>query len=44
MIICYTESYQAKVVKLLKELKLTDREDIIVIDARSDNKPTGSKA
>jgi hypothetical protein len=30
--------------KLLIELDLNDRDDVVVIDARSDNKPTGSKA
>jgi hypothetical protein len=28
----------------LDELQMHEREDIMVIDARSDNKPTGSKA
>ena len=44
VIICYTESDQAKVATIMKDLKLSQREDIVVIDARSDNKPTGSKA
>ncbi len=44
VIICYTESDQVKVDKVLKDLKLERREDIIVIDARSDNKPSASKA
>lgn len=42
--VCYTGADQAKVAKLLTELNLTDRVDIVVIDARGDNKPTGSKA
>jgi hypothetical protein len=44
VIICYTEADQAKVKKLLTELELNEREDLVVIDARSDNKPTGSNA
>jgi hypothetical protein len=44
VIICYTESDQDKVTKILEDLKLDGREDIIVIDARSDNKPSASKA
>jgi hypothetical protein len=30
--------------KVLTELDLNERVDIVVIDARSDNKPSGSKA
>jgi hypothetical protein len=33
-----------KVKRILRELKLEDCEDIILIDARKDNKPSGSKA
>jgi hypothetical protein len=44
VIVCYTEADQAKVDKTLKGLGLDSREDIIVIDARNDNKPSGSKA
>jgi hypothetical protein len=44
IIICYTEADQAKVDKILKDLKLDKREDIVVIDARSDNKPSASNA
>lgn len=44
VIICYAEADQVKVTKLLTELELNEREDIVVIDARSDNKPTGSMA
>src|ERR1019366_10475848 len=39
VIICYTEAAQARVTAILKDLKLTQREDIVVIDARSDDKP-----
>jgi hypothetical protein len=44
VIICYTQADQAKVTALLKDLKLVERKDIVVIDARSDNKPSASKA
>lgn len=44
VIICYTASHQARVQKVLSELKLLGRQDIIVVDARSDNKPSASKA
>jgi hypothetical protein len=44
VIICYTQADQAKVATLLRELKLVEREDIVVIDARSDNKPSASRA
>jgi len=44
VIICYTKADHAKVTKILKDLKLDAREDVIVIDARSDNKPSASKA
>jgi len=44
VIVCYTASHQEKIEKLLKELGLAGREDIIVIDARSDNKPSASTA
>ena len=44
VIICYTEFEQFKVAEIVKELGLEGHEDIIVIDARSDNKPSGSVA
>jgi hypothetical protein len=44
VILCYTRADQAKVARILRELKLTKRADIVVIDARSDNKPSASKA
>ena len=43
-IICYTAEHQARVAKILKELKLEDDKGIVLIDARSDNKPSASKA
>jgi hypothetical protein len=44
VIICYTVGQQAKVTKILKDVKLDGDEDIVIIDARHDNKPSGSKA
>lgn len=44
VIVAYTAAEHARVIAHLKELNLETREDIIMIDARSDNKPTGSKA
>lgn len=44
VIIYFTEEERDRVDKILKELKLTKSPDIILIDARKDNKPSGSKA
>jgi hypothetical protein len=44
VIICYTEADQKKLSKVLVELELDKDESIVVIDARSDNKPSASKA
>lgn len=44
VIICYTARDQAKVARILRELKIENESSILIIDARSDNKPTGSKA
>ena len=44
VIICYTARDQSKVTKILKDLNLNGREDVVVIDARSDNKPSASTA
>ncbi|MCS4275152.1 hypothetical protein M2390_000310 [Mycetocola sp. BIGb0189] len=43
-IICYTAEHHTKVVHTLNELGLSNDESIVVIDARSDNKPSASKA
>ena len=43
-IICYTRSDEVRATKILKQLKLANDESIVVIDARSDNKPSASKA
>jgi len=44
MIVCYTEGDVVKVDAVLKELDLRGEKSIVVIDARADNKPSGSKA
>jgi len=44
VIVAYTATEHAKVTAQLSELNLQDREDFVVIDVRSDNKPTGPKA
>lgn len=44
VIIFYTEAEQAKAEKVLKELGLTAEPAVVLIDARSDNKPSASKA
>ena len=43
-IVCYTAGQERRVVKVLKELKLDAEKSVVVIDARSDNKPSASKA
>lgn len=44
VIVFYTASAQDRVRRILRELKLEKEEAILQIDARADNKPTGSKA
>lgn len=44
VIICYTAASERRVSAILKRLRLDDEESVIVIDARSDNKPSASKA
>jgi hypothetical protein len=43
-IICYTSRQQTRVAAILKELGIGDEESVVVIDARSDNKPSASRA
>jgi hypothetical protein len=43
-IIYFTVSELARVRRILKDLNLTDNPDVVLIDARRDNKPSGSKA
>lgn len=44
VIMYFTDSEYDKVNKILNELKLHDKEYVILIDARADNKPSASKA
>lgn len=44
VIIFFTERQQKKVEKILNELGLSDNEQIVIIDARRDNKVSASKA
>jgi hypothetical protein len=44
VIVVYTANDQKRVDQILGELKLTGAESIVVIDARSDNKPSASNA
>ena len=44
VIICYTARHQSRVAKILKDLNLHEDKSIVVVDARRDNKPSGSKA
>jgi hypothetical protein len=44
VILYFTEQELTKVNTILRELKLENHRDIILIDARNDNKPSGSKA
>lgn len=44
VIICYTAGDQFKVQRILRELKLDSDASIVIIDARSDNRPSASKA
>ena len=40
----FSDSELEKVAGILRDLKLQDREDIVLIDAGRDNKPSASKA
>jgi hypothetical protein len=44
IIVYFSRQELLRVQKILKELNLTDHKDIVLIDARSDNKPSASKA
>jgi hypothetical protein len=44
VIMFFTGEEEEKVAGILTELKMLDHRDIVLIDARSDNKPSGSKA
>ncbi|MBI2517083.1 MAG: hypothetical protein HYV95_09215 [Opitutae bacterium] len=44
VIIYFTPEERARAVGILRELKIEQSPDIVLIDARNDNKPSGSKA
>ena len=44
VIICFNQAQIDKVHQILAELKMTHDPNVVVIDARMDNKPSGSKA
>lgn len=44
VIVVYTQQEEAKVAKILSDLKIAGEESVVVIDARADNKPSASKA
>ncbi len=44
VIISYTATHEEKVRRILSDLGLSDKENIVLIDARSDNKPSASTA
>ncbi|MDF0515746.1 hypothetical protein P0R31_00625 [Bradyrhizobium yuanmingense] len=44
VIIYFSEEEKLRVDAILRKLKLTDHKDVVLIDARNDNKPSGSKA
>ncbi|HEX4445039.1 MAG TPA: hypothetical protein VHZ81_15820 [Galbitalea sp.] len=44
IIVFYSEAEEEKVSRILKSLELDDSESIVLVDARADNKPSGSKA
>lgn len=44
VILYFSEQELQKIQSILKDLRMTAREDVILIDARNDNKPSGSKA
>jgi hypothetical protein len=44
VIVYFSENEYAKVMRILKELDLTKSPDVVLINSRSDDKPSGSKA
>ena len=44
VIVYFSAAERAKVDRILKRLKLTGNKDVVLIDARKDNKPPASKA
>lgn len=44
MVLYFTAAERKTLQEILRDLNLTDHIDIVLIDARADNKPSGSKA
>lgn len=44
VVVCFSSSDQQRVRRILKRLGLEGHKDVVVIDARADNKPSGSRA
>jgi hypothetical protein len=44
VIVCFTAQHQERVTNILRELGLENKESVVVIDARADNKPSASNA
>jgi hypothetical protein len=44
VIVYFTEAEKKRVDEILKELKMSGNPDVVLVDARKDNKPSGSKA
>lgn len=44
VIVIYTAQQQARVAKILRELKVEGEESFVLVDARRDNKPSASRA
>lgn len=44
VILFFTDQEERKLRRVLTELGLTDDPDVVLIDARMDNKPSGSRA
>jgi hypothetical protein len=44
VILYFTAAEEEHVTSILTELKLLESKDVVLVDARSDNKPSGSKA
>jgi predicted transcriptional regulator len=44
VILYFTEPEYEKVLRILKEIDATGDSDIVLVDARQDNKPSASKA
>ena len=44
VIVYFDKSQEARVKRILRELSMQNERDVVLIDARADNKPSGSKA